>query len=142
MGGLSGWAAGRGRGDTAARENRRLTGSGKSGSRRGGRPAPALTTKHLNRRCTMAICNLTQAQETDQQGTEPTRIVSPAAVMRELWYATNEGRNMSPAQHEWFEQANELGGMMMRNLQTVLIGVGCLILSDADESNSGPSGAL
>jgi len=90
----------------------------------------------------MAICNLTQAQETDQQGTEPKRIVSPAAVMRELWNATNEGRNMSPAQLEWFEQANEVGGMMLRNLQTVLIGVGCLILSDADDSNSGPSGAL
>lgn len=91
----------------------------------------------------MAVSNLTQAQETDQRGTEPKRIVSTAAVMRELWNATNEGRNMSPAQLEWFEQANEVGGMMLRNLQTVLTGVGCLILGDADDSKSGPrSGAL
>lgn len=91
----------------------------------------------------MAISNLTQAQETDQQGTEPKRIVSPAAVMRELWNATNEGRNMSPEQLEWFKQANEVGAMMLQNLQTVLTGVGCLIMSDADDSRSGVrSGAL
>lgn len=46
----------------------------------------------------MAVLNLTQAQETDQQGEETRRIVSPAAVMRELWNVTDEGRNMSQAQ--------------------------------------------
>lgn len=87
----------------------------------------------------MAVCNLTQAQETDQQ--EPRSIVSSAAVMRELWNATGEGRNMSPAQLEWFADAGDVGGHMLRNLQTMLKGVGCLILSDADESSI-RSGAL
>jgi len=89
----------------------------------------------------MAVLNLTQAQETDQQGEEPRRVVSPAAVMRELWNATGEGRNMSPAQLEWFAGAGDVGGHMLCNLQTMLTGAGCLILSDA--GNSGVrSGAL
>lgn len=93
----------------------------------------------------MAISTLTPTQEIDQRGTEPKRVISPAAVMRELWNATNEGRNMSPAQLEWLDEyANAVGGMMLQNLQTVLTGVGCLILSDADAgSRSGVrSGAL
>lgn len=91
----------------------------------------------------MAVCNLTQAQETDQQETEPNRIISPAAVMRELWNATDEGRNMSPAQLEWFAMADEMGENMLRNLQTILTGVGCLILSDNnDDERVLRSGAL
>lgn len=90
----------------------------------------------------MAVLNLTQAQETDQQGEEPRRIVSPAAVMRELWNVTDEGRNMSQAQLEWFAGAGEVGGHMLRNLQTMLTGAGCLILSDADKENGVRSGAL
>lgn len=88
----------------------------------------------------MADSNLTQAQETDQQ--EPRRIVSPAAIMRELWNATDEGRNMSTAQLEWFAGAGDVGGHMLQKLQTVLTGTGCLILSDADDENSVRSGAL
>lgn len=91
----------------------------------------------------MAVSNLTQAQEIDQQADEPRRIVSPASVMRELWTATGEGRNMSQAQLEWFASADSVGTNMLHNLQTVLTGVGCLILSDDDDSKSGPrSGAL
>lgn len=86
----------------------------------------------------MAALNLTQAQETNQQ--EPRSIVSPAAVMRELWNATNEGRNMSLAQLEWFASAGDVGGHMLRNLQTVLTGAGCLIVEDA--AKKAGSGAL
>lgn len=91
----------------------------------------------------MAVSNLTQAQEIDQQADEPRQIVSPTAVIRELWKATGEGRNMSPAQLEWFASANNVGADMLQNLQTVLTGVGCLILNDAEKSESGVrSGAL
>lgn len=90
----------------------------------------------------MAVLNLTQAQETDQQGEEPRHVVSPAAVMRELWNATGEGRNLSPAQLEWFAGAGDVGGHMLLNLQTMLTGAGCLILSDDDKESGVRSGAL
>jgi hypothetical protein len=90
----------------------------------------------------MAVLNLTQPHETAQQEEKPARIVSPAAVMRELWNATGDGRNLSPAQLEWFAMADDTGTQMLRNLQTVLTGAGCLILEDANKEDGPRSGAL
>jgi len=55
---------------------------------------------------------------------------------------TNEGRNMSHAQLEWFASAGDVGGHMLRNLQTVLTGAGCLILDDANKEDGPRNGAL
>lgn len=91
----------------------------------------------------MAVCDFTQRQDADDQGGESRRgIVTPASVMRELWYATDEGRNLTQAELEWLAAADQAGGLMLQNLQTVLSGVGCLILADAAEDKGLRSGAL
>ena len=83
----------------------------------------------------MADSNSTQVQNSAEQEAEPKRMLTPGNVMRELWNATDEGRRLSREQLQWMAGAGDVGTMMLRHLQTVLTGAGCLILGDSENKD-------
>lgn len=79
----------------------------------------------------MADNNFTQVQDHAETETKPYRTMMPASVMHELWRAASEGRQLSRDQIQWISGADDMGTMMLRQLQNVLSGVGITILSNS-----------